>query len=81
MNPPAEDLDNPDFSILLPDSILNFSPSQKDKIDPTEELLYRVYGCELIQEAGILLKLPQVVMATGQNIFHRFFYRKSLEIF
>ena len=81
MNPPAEDLDNPDFSILLPDSILNFSPSQKDKIDPTEELLYRVYGCELIQEAGILLKLPQVVMATGQNIFHRFFYRKSLERF
>jgi cyclin L len=76
----AED-DSSNASILLPDSILDFSPSLKDKIDPTEELLYRVYGCELIQEAGILLKLPQVVMATGQNIFHRFFYRKSLERF
>ena len=70
-----------DSSILLPDSILDSSPSQKDLIDPKEEFLYRVYGCELIQEAGILLKLPQVVMATGQNIFHRFFYRKSFERF
>ena len=77
----AGDVNNSESSILLPDSILDNSPSLKDKIDPTEELLYRVYGCELIQEAGILLKLPQVVMATGQNIFHRFFYRKSLERF
>jgi cyclin L len=81
MDEAIADDDSYDSSILLPDSILNFSPSQKDKIDQTEELLYRVYGCELIQEAGILLKLPQVVMATGQNIFHRFFYRKSLERF
>jgi hypothetical protein len=68
-------------SILLPDSILDLSPSQKDGIDPTLEMIHRVFGCEIIQEAGILLKLPQVVMATGQNIFQRFFYRKSFERF
>jgi hypothetical protein len=59
----------------------------------------RVFGCELIQEAGILLKLygayvgptrliliadlsdprPQVAMATGQTILHRFFLRASLK--
>lgn len=81
MSDTVSESDGFDSSILLPDSILDFSPSQKDKIHPTEELLYRVYGCELIQEAGILLNLPQVVMATGQNIFHRFYYRKSLERF
>ncbi|KAJ8368004.1 hypothetical protein SKAU_G00080320 [Synaphobranchus kaupii] len=37
----------------------------------------RILGCELIQSAGILLRLPQVAMATGQVLFHRFFYSKS----
>jgi hypothetical protein len=77
----GDTIDSNSLSILLPDSILELSPSQKDGIDPMLELLHRVYGCELIQEAGILLKLPQVVVATGQNIFHRFYYRKSLERF
>ena len=29
--------------------------------------------------AGILLKLPQQVMCTAQNLLHRFYYRKSLK--
>ncbi|KAI3719235.1 hypothetical protein L6452_20130 [Arctium lappa] len=37
----------------------------------------RIYGCDLIQESGILLKLPQQVMATGQVLFHRFYCKKS----
>jgi hypothetical protein len=64
---------------ILPEEVLSNTPSRKDGIDFTEELMHRVFGCELIQEAGILMKLPQVVMATGQNIFHRFFYRKSFK--
>lgn len=40
-------------------------------------LYLRILGCELIQAAGILLRLPQVAMATGQVLFHRFFYSKS----
>jgi hypothetical protein len=66
---------------LLPTYILESSPSFKDNIDCNEETLHRVYGCELIQEAGILLRQPQVVISTGQNIFHRFLYRKSLKKF
>merc|ERR1719317_1139331 len=37
----------------------------------------RNLGCNLIQTAGKLLKLPQVAMATGCVMFQRFFYSKS----
>lgn len=32
----------------------------------------------MICEAGVLLKVSQVVVATAQNMFHRFYWRKSL---
>merc|ERR1719232_76926 len=37
----------------------------------------RNLGCNLIQTAGKLLRLPQVAMATGCVMFQRFFYSKS----
>merc|ERR1712013_317353 len=37
----------------------------------------RNLGCNLIQTAGKLLRLPQVAMATGCVLFQRFFYAKS----
>lgn len=61
--------------VLLPSEALLSSPSQKEGIEADVEQLHRIFGCELIQEVGILLRLPQVVMATGQNILQRFFYR------
>jgi hypothetical protein len=64
------------FTSVLPESILQLpTPSANEGIDPDEETLHRIYGCELIQEAGILLRQPQVVMATGQCILHRFYHR------
>ena len=42
-----------------------------------DERKFRVYACEIIQESGILLRLPQVTMATAQSILHRFYFRKS----
>ncbi|ESQ54501.1 hypothetical protein EUTSA_v10027406mg, partial [Eutrema salsugineum] len=57
------------------------SPSRKDGIDETPETTLRIYGCDLIQEGGILLRLPQAVMATGQVLFHRFYCKKSLAKF
>ncbi|CAM6038183.1 unnamed protein product [Sphagnum compactum] len=57
------------------------SPSRRDGVDENVESLLRVYGCELIQECGILLKLPQAVMATGQVLFHRFYCKKSFTRF
>uniref|UniRef100_A0A672Q2A0 Cyclin L1 n=1 Tax=Sinocyclocheilus grahami TaxID=75366 RepID=A0A672Q2A0_SINGR len=48
-----------------------------DGLDHETETDLRILGCELIQSAGILLRLPQVAMATGQVLFQRFFYSKS----
>jgi hypothetical protein len=45
---------------LLPDEKLSPTPSQNDGLDIETETDLRIYGCELIQTAGILLKLPQV---------------------
>ncbi|XP_052871187.1 cyclin-L1-like, partial [Anopheles cruzii] len=62
---------------LLPEAKLDQTPSQSDGLDRESETDLRILGCELIQTAGILLKLPQVAMATGQVLFQRFFYSKS----
>ncbi|KAB7495802.1 Cyclin-L1, partial [Armadillidium nasatum] len=64
-------------NVLIPEEKLNNSPSQQDGLDPETELDLRILGCELIQTSGILLKLPQVAMATGQVLFQRFYYSKS----
>lgn len=62
---------------LLPEQKLELTPSQADGLDRDTEIDLRILGCELIQTAGLLLKLPQVAMATGQVLFQRFFYSKS----
>ncbi|KAK2968638.1 hypothetical protein RJ640_030718 [Escallonia rubra] len=64
-------------TFYLTDEQLQNSPSRKDGIDEATETRLRIYGCDLIQESGILLKLPQAVMATGQVLFHRFYCKKS----
>ncbi|XP_041125591.1 cyclin-L1-like isoform X2 [Polyodon spathula] len=62
---------------LIPEERLSTTPSMSDGLDLHNETDLRILGCELIQSAGILLRLPQVAMATGQVLFHRFFYSKS----
>lgn len=62
---------------LLSEAKLTETPSRQDGLDRTTEIDLRILGCELIQTAGILLKLPQVAMATGQVLFQRFYYSKS----
>lgn len=62
---------------LLPESAFKETPSQADGLDIETETDLRILGCEMIQTAGILLKLPQVAMATGQMYLQRFFYSKS----
>ena len=68
-------------SLLLPPSITLASPSSAHGIPRDAELRHRVYGCELIQEGSVLLKLPQVCAATGQVLLQRFYYRVSLRDF
>ncbi|XP_057736604.1 cyclin-L1-1 [Arachis stenosperma] len=68
-------------TFYLTDEQLQNSPSRKDGIDEATETTLRIYGCDLIQESGILLRLPQAVMATGQVLFHRFYCKKSFARF
>ncbi|KAI8034266.1 cyclin-L1 [Drosophila gunungcola] len=62
---------------LIPEGKIDVTPSSQDGLDHETEKDLRILGCELIQTAGILLRLPQVAMATGQVLFQRFFYSKS----
>lgn len=62
---------------LIPEEKIDATPSSQDGLDHETEKDLRILGCELIQTAGILLRLPQVAMATGQVLFQRFFYSKS----
>lgn len=52
-----------------------------DKDDDDVIIGQRVYGCECIQQMGILLKLPQVAVSTAQVMFHRFYAKRSLKKF
>lgn len=45
---------------LLPEDKLQETPSQQDGLDKQTETDLRILGCELVQTAGLLLKLPQV---------------------
>lgn len=50
-------------NFYLTDEQLKDSPSRKDGIDEATETTLRIYGCDLIQESGILLKLyPSTVL-------------------
>lgn len=64
-------------NIIIPVERLSPTPSQLDNMDPEMEINLRIVGCELIQDSGVLLKLPQVAMATAQVLYQRFFYSKS----
>lgn len=44
-------------TFYLTEEQLKSSPSRKDGIDEETETTLRIYGCDLIQESGILLKL------------------------
>ncbi|KAJ7999091.1 hypothetical protein DPEC_G00211810 [Dallia pectoralis] len=62
---------------LLPSERLQPSPSAGHGLSANTEQQLRMRCCEMIQAAGILLRLPQVAMATGQILFQRFYYCKS----
>lgn len=62
---------------LLPDEKLAVTPSQLDGLGSETETDLRIYGCELIQTAGILLKLPQV----SSLILFPFFFLHSHILF
>ncbi|UJR15003.1 hypothetical protein I4U23_001980 [Adineta vaga] len=65
--------------VLLPSEKLypNPTPSMLEGLPWDVEYDLRLIGCELIQSACLLLKLPQTAVATGQVLFHRYYYSSS----
>lgn len=58
-------------TFYLTEEQLKNSPSRKDGIDEATETTLRIYGCDLIQESGILLKLyPFAIWYYAQLICH-----------
>mmetsp|Transcript_45141 Transcript_45141/g.118437 ORF Transcript_45141/g.118437 Transcript_45141/m.118437 type:complete len:270 (+) Transcript_45141:40-849(+) len=41
----------------------------------------RIFGCELIQKMGVLLRLPQVAISTACVSFHRFYVKRTMRKF
>lgn len=67
--------------VLVPRKLQQLTPSIQDGLSREVEISQRIYGCQLIQKAGVLLKLEAVTVASAQTILHRFYYRKSLKKF
>lgn len=55
------------------------TPSENEGMSCIEERKVRSFFTGLIQEAGILLKLPQICILTGMMIFNRFYYKSSFQ--
>jgi hypothetical protein len=58
-------------TFYLTDEQLRDSPSRKDGIDEAAETTLRVYGCDLIQESGILLRLYPFVLLPHPSVYAR----------
>jgi protein BUR2 len=63
---------------LFTDAEINNTPSTLDKLPIAEERCRRAKGVNFIIQAGILLKLPQLTLATASVFFHRFYMRSSM---
>ncbi|MCO5608590.1 hypothetical protein L7F22_062803 [Adiantum nelumboides] len=68
-------------SFFLTSAQLADSPYFRHCVSADTEKSLRIYACEIIQEAGILLRMPQAVAATAQVLFHRFFCKQSFRDF
>lgn len=65
------------IKFIISNEDLENSPSRKDGLSKEMEEQLRFYGCEIICEACVLLRLSQVVSASGQTYFHRFYALES----
>ena len=76
-----EILPPPLLKLLPPSELAAPTPSGRDGVSPALESAYRAFGCELIAEMCVLLRVPAVVSATAQTLLQRFYYRRSLLAF
>ncbi|CDR88401.1 uncharacterized protein SPSC_04228 [Sporisorium scitamineum] len=57
---------------------LSVTPTMADGLPLDIELELRAVGCQMIQQVGVLLQLPQRTMAAAQVFYQRFWYSSSM---
>lgn len=57
---------------------LAVTPSMTDGLPREAEMELRALGCQIIQQIGVLLRLPQRTMAVAQVFFQRFWFTSSM---
>ena len=76
---PAEILLLAESQWLFSDEELSRTPSILDGLTLEKERDNRAKGVNFILQAGIMLKLPQITLATASVFLHRFYMRHSME--
>ena len=69
-----------DSQWLFTEAELLRTPSILDGLPPEKERENRAKGVNFILQAGIMLKLPQITLATASVFLHRFFMRHPMSI-
>ena len=69
-----------DSQWLFTEAELSRTPSILDGLPPEKERENRAKGVNFILQAGIMLKLPQITLATASVFLHRFFMRHPMSI-
>lgn len=67
-------------NFYLTDEQLKDSPSRKDGIDEAIETTLRIYGCDLVQESGILLKLYPLLISLSNRCWFMEFLTHFLNV-
>ena len=75
---PAEILLLAESQWLFTDEELLRTPSVLDGLSPQKERENRAKGVNFILQAGIMLKLPQITLATASVFLHRFYMRHPM---
>lgn len=67
--------------LLVSEEVVAKPPSREDGLGAETEEQLRNYGGGLIQGAGLLLRLPQLTVASATALFQRFYFRRSFAEF
>ncbi len=76
---PSEILQIAETHWLFTEAELQRSPSILDGLSPEKEREFRSKGVNFILQVGIMLKLPQITLATASVFLHRFYMRHMMQ--
>ncbi|CAG9466410.1 unnamed protein product [Pedinophyceae sp. YPF-701] len=64
-------------ALLSPEDLEN-SPSRQDGVSHDLEEAQRIFGCDIVAETGLYLRMPNQAVCTAQVLLQRFYCKRSL---